>query len=233
MFNENIGRTQPTLIQELRFEIEYPRDYCFTNNYISQFSIQNKDFMVISRLYTSSFGVINLDQETMSCKFYGIDWISSMVSWVHCTRDSKTLITGYQTGSIAIWDIIDCDKNQNNENNKNEASKTPILDFKLRTLHSASPVDHSEIFCIDANVDLGMFIAVTKTNLYTIHSLNNGQCLNWIKMSPSSTILHWVRLSKNGYFIVAYAFKDKLDETEKSRQNDANDRYDHHFWKFL
>ena len=176
--------------------------------------------MVISRLYTSSFGVINLDQETMSCKFYGIDWMSNMVSWVHCTIDNKTLITGYQSGSIAIWDIIDCDKKYQ----RNEASKTPKIDFKLRTLHSASPVDSSEVFCIDANVDLGMFIAVTKSNLYTIHSLNNGQCLNWIKMSPSSRNLHWVRLSKNGYFVVAYAFKDKLEDSEKSKQKDASDK---------
>ena len=219
------GRLQPSFEQELKFEIEFPYEYCFANNYISQFTVYNKDFMVISRLYTSSFGVINLDQESMSCKFYGIDCMSSMVTCVHWTKDNKTLIAGYQTGSIAIWDIKPSDRCQLiTRDNKGEVTKTPAIDFKLRTLHSASPSDNSEILCIDANVDLGMFIAVTKSNLYTIHSISNGQCLNWIKMSPSSRMLHGVRLSKNGYFIVAYGFRDKLDESEKDKQKDASDK---------
>lgn len=43
------------------------------------------------------------------------------------------------------------------------------------SLLSSSANDNSEVVSIDSNIDLGMFVSITKNLTVTIHSLQNGQ----------------------------------------------------------
>ena len=75
--------------------------------------------------------------------------------------------------------------------------------INFKSLQSSANENGIEIVAIDANSDLGMFIAINKGFCVTVHSLQSGQCLNWIKFTYDKRIIQGIQLSKNGYFVLA------------------------------
>ena len=95
------------LKQKVTFEVEAPKDdLVFCNHYISQFSLNKNDYIVIGRLVTSNFVVVNVNGETrMKWEYFGLDALTNTVTSIHWSKDNKSIIAGYETGSIAIWEI--------------------------------------------------------------------------------------------------------------------------------
>lgn len=204
-------KNDPTLLGSLMFEVEYASEHLLPMNYISQFSLNKTDFIVIGRLLTSKFAVIQLGCDPMECQYFGLDSLTTLITSIHCSEDSKTIIAGYQSGSIALWSIVDAAKASK--------SKGPTASFKisspylleLKSLQSSCHIDGTEIVAIDSNVDLGMFCAINKNFCVTIHSLQTGQCLNYIKFNFERRSIHGLQLSKNGYFILATCVSENVE----------------------
>lgn len=76
-------KVRPTETERVFFEVDYPNDYVFPSNYISQFTIQGKDYIVISRLLTSKFAVVSLESEPMKCYYYGLDCLTTIITSIH------------------------------------------------------------------------------------------------------------------------------------------------------
>ena len=194
-------KSDPVLKEIIMFEIDFPNDQLIPTNYISQFTIQGRDFAAIARLFTSKFVLVNLDPWSMHPTYYGVDWLTSIITVIHWTKDNKYIIGGYQTGTICIWSIVPKDDLSKSSMSKKKIwTKNDFIPFtiELKVIHSSSVVDNSEIISIDSSIDSGMFIAITKNLNVTIHSIGNGQWLNWIKLSCPNWSIHGVQLSKNG-----------------------------------
>lgn len=88
--------------------------------------------------------------------------------------------------------------------------------LEFTTLLSSPATDSSEVVSISSSVDLGMFVSMTKNFTVTIHSIQSGQCLNWIKLSAERRYLQGVQLSKNGYFVVASCAKETARTINKN-----------------
>ena len=212
VIKHNKNKSDAVIKERLLFEVDFPDEHVFSMNYISYFSIEDCNFLVLSRLFTSKFAVVNIDATTLNPHYFGVDWLTSIITAIHWTKDSRWIIGGYETGSIAIWNIIEIvDEYKNSSIKKKAVLKDDLLPFKLefRTLLSSSAVDSSEIIAIDSNYDSEMFIAVSKSLNITLHSIGNGQCLNWIKLSQHNWIVQGVQLSKNGYQIY-FSTKDSV-----------------------
>ena len=199
-------KSEDLMKDSLLFEIEFPNEYVLPMNYISYFTVQDKDYLVISRLFTSRFAVINMDSFNLAINYFNVDCLTSVITAIHWTKDSVNIIGGYKTGSIAIWKIVEnSDDIKSSSMKKKTAIKDDSLPFRLefRVLLSSSAIDSSEIIAIDSNYDSEMFVAITKKLSVTIHSIGNGQWLNWIKLDQPNYIIQGVQLSKNGwaYFI--------------------------------
>lgn len=98
-------KSRLALKNKVVLEIDYPYSYVFPKCYITRFNINKKEFMVVGRLFTSKFAIVSLDNDSMKCKYYGIDALTSIITAIHCPRNNKSIITGYQTGSFGIWAI--------------------------------------------------------------------------------------------------------------------------------
>lgn len=67
-----------------------------------------------------------------------------------------------------------------------------------------------------------MFVAITKNLSVTIHSLENGQCLNWIKLSFDKRLIHGIQLSKNGYFVLATAIYESSEIKSAKKRGEVS-----------
>ena len=224
-------KSDPVQKEIIYFEVDFPSEHVLPRNYISQFTVHGRDFATIWRLFTARFVIVNLDAWSMYPTYYGVDCLSSIITAIHWTKDNKYIIGGYQTGSICIWSI-----NHKEDTSKSTVSKKKIWtknDFipftiELKVLLSSSVVDNTEIISIDSNIDSGMFIAITKSLNVTIHSIGNGQWLNWIKLSCPNCSIHWIQLSKNGYlipyittfryFVLSTASKERIEVKNGERK---------------
>lgn len=117
----------PTALDRVIFEVEYPSDSVFPSNYISQFTLQGKDYIVISRLLTSKFAVISCDNEPIKCHYYGLDCLTNIITSIHCTADNQTIIAGYQTGSIGIWSIKENPSSKYWQSKKNDDNSVSLI----------------------------------------------------------------------------------------------------------
>lgn len=230
-------KSDPTFLERVIFEVDFPNEYVLPSNYISQFTIQGKDYMVVGRLFTSKFAVVNLDSGPMKSQYYGLDTLTTLISAIHCTRDGKTIIAGYQSGTIGIWSIYDTEDSKFSAQRKRESAfafrnnpfkrlygdgtNMPPFIVEFKTLCSSSNADGCEIVSIDANCDLGVFVAVTKNMTVTVHSIETGECLNWIKLTSERRFIHGIQLSKNGYFVLATCGKDGVEASSKKSQAES------------
>ena len=99
-------RDNSTTKEKLTFEIVDPKDkYLLPMNYVSQFTLNRKEFVVIGRLVTSQFAIVDTSSEPMECKYFGVDALTNTITAIHCSKDNKSIIAGYETGTIAIWEI--------------------------------------------------------------------------------------------------------------------------------
>jgi hypothetical protein len=113
--------SNPSVIGKVMFEVDFPSEHLLPMNYISQFSINKSDYIVVSRLLTSKFAIVSLESEPMKCHYFGVDALTNIITAIHCCEDSKTIICGYQSGSIALWNIreINITKSGNKKHNEN------------------------------------------------------------------------------------------------------------------